>query len=239
MGVPSSFRGCPVFPAMFTGTAGASSCPPAEAALRAGVALLAPEPVPGAALLVLLPRALRALTLRQTRPGDTAGPVLLSDHRVRRHRGAGDGGSRIRGDQSLRRRRPDRPDRRGDHARRGGDGHDLDGLTAEPSLAGARADARSRLRSGIVAVRVSAVDVRVLLLDPDSPAAAIRAAEIGESPGSFGTGVRLTLDRAHLAAVIGGLPVGWLVVPCGASLAGRMIAAETQPPRGPAGRRGR
>ena len=64
--------------------------------------------------------------------------------------------------------------------------------------------------------------MRVLLLDPDSPAAAIRAAEIGESPDSFGTGIRLTPDRAHLAAVIGGLPVGWLVVPCGAFLAGRM-----------------
>lgn len=37
--------------------------------------------------------------------------------------------------------------------------------------------------------------MRVLLLDPDSPAAAIRAAEIGESPGSFGAGIRLALAR--------------------------------------------
>jgi hypothetical protein len=58
----------------------------------------------------------------------------------------------------------------------------LDGLAAEPPLARARADALSRLRSGIVAARESAAAVRVLLLDPYSPAAAIRAAEIGESP---------------------------------------------------------
>ena len=37
--------------------------------------------------------------------------------------------------------------------------------------------------------------MRVLLLDPDSPAAAIRAAEIGESPDSFGAGIRLALAR--------------------------------------------
>jgi hypothetical protein len=48
---------------------------------------------------------------------------------------------------------------------------------------------------GPLAARVSAVDVRVLLLDPDSLAAAIRAAEIGESPDSFGAGIRLALAR--------------------------------------------
>jgi hypothetical protein len=37
--------------------------------------------------------------------------------------------------------------------------------------------------------------VRVLLLDPDSPAAAVRAGEIGESPDSFGAGIRLALAR--------------------------------------------
>jgi hypothetical protein len=46
-----------------------------------------------------------------------------------------------------------------------------------------------------LAARGSAVDVRVLLLDPDSPAATIRAAEIGESPDSFGAGIRLALAR--------------------------------------------
>jgi hypothetical protein len=35
----------------------------------------------------------------------------------------------------------------------------------------------------------------MLLLDPDSPAAAIRAGEIGESPDSFGAGIRLALAR--------------------------------------------
>ena len=51
------------------------------------------------------------------------------------------------------------------------------------------------LLRGPLAAREAAVDVRVLLLDPDSPAAAIRAGEIGESPGSFGAGIRLALGR--------------------------------------------
>ena len=51
------------------------------------------------------------------------------------------------------------------------------------------------LLRGPLAARGSAVDVRVLLLDPDSPAAAIRAAEVGESPDSFGAGIRLALSR--------------------------------------------
>jgi transcriptional regulator with XRE-family HTH domain len=51
------------------------------------------------------------------------------------------------------------------------------------------------LLRGPLAARDTAVDVRVLLLDPDSPAAAIRAGEIGESPGSFGAGIRLALAR--------------------------------------------
>ncbi len=37
--------------------------------------------------------------------------------------------------------------------------------------------------------------VRVLLLDPDTPAATIRAAEIGESPEPFAAGIRLALAR--------------------------------------------
>ena len=48
--------------------------PPAGGCPKAGVTLLAPEPVSGAALPVLLPRALRALTLRQTRPGTARTP---------------------------------------------------------------------------------------------------------------------------------------------------------------------
>lgn len=52
----------------------------------------------------------------------------------------------------------------------------------------------SLLRGPLVA-RESVVDVRVLLLDPDSPAAAIRAAEIGESAESFTAGIRLALAR--------------------------------------------
>lgn len=51
------------------------------------------------------------------------------------------------------------------------------------------------LLRGPLTARESAVDVRVLLLDPDSPAAAIRAAEIGESRGSFAAGIRLALAR--------------------------------------------
>jgi transcriptional regulator with XRE-family HTH domain len=39
------------------------------------------------------------------------------------------------------------------------------------------------------------VHVRVLLLDPDSPAVAVRAAETGESPESFGAGIKMSLAR--------------------------------------------
>lgn len=49
------------------------------------------------------------------------------------------------------------------------------------------------LLRGPLAARETAVDVRVLLLDPDSPAAMIWAGEIGESPGLFGAGIRLSL----------------------------------------------
>jgi len=51
------------------------------------------------------------------------------------------------------------------------------------------------LLRGPLTARESPVDVRVLLLDPDSPAAAIRAAEIGESAESFAAGIRLALAR--------------------------------------------
>ena len=51
------------------------------------------------------------------------------------------------------------------------------------------------LLRGPLAARDTAVAVRVLLLDPDAPAAAIRAAEIGESAGSFAAGIRLSLAR--------------------------------------------
>lgn len=43
--------------------------------------------------------------------------------------------------------------------------------------------------------REAPVSVRVLLLSPDSPAAQLRAAEIGESTASFTAGIRLALTR--------------------------------------------
>lgn len=43
--------------------------------------------------------------------------------------------------------------------------------------------------------RESPVRVRVLLLDPDAPATASRAAEIGESAEAFAAGIRLALSR--------------------------------------------
>lgn len=74
----------------------------------------------------------------------------------------------------------------------------------------------SELR-GPLTGRSSPVRVRVLLLDPDSPAVAVRAAETGESPESFAAGIRMSLARlAELedhpvvrleAAVYSSLPV--------------------------------
>jgi hypothetical protein len=52
----------------------------------------------------------------------------------------------------------------------------------------------SQLR-GPLTERSSPVQVRVLLLDPDSPAVAVRAAETGESPESFAAGIRMSLAR--------------------------------------------
>jgi hypothetical protein len=51
------------------------------------------------------------------------------------------------------------------------------------------------LLRGPLTARHAPVEVRVLLLDPDSPSTAIRAAEIGESPESFTAGIRLSLAR--------------------------------------------
>src|SRR6266700_2624479 len=51
------------------------------------------------------------------------------------------------------------------------------------------------LLRGPLTSRESPVTVRVLLLDPDAPAAALRAAEIGESAESFAAGIRLSLAR--------------------------------------------
>lgn len=51
------------------------------------------------------------------------------------------------------------------------------------------------LLHGPLISRQTPVDVRVLLLDPGSPAAAVRAAEIGESAESFTAGIRLSLAR--------------------------------------------
>lgn len=66
---------------------------------------------------------------------------------------------------------------------------------------------------------VDAPTVRVLLLDPDSPATAVRAAEIGESPESLASGIRLTEARLRELTetcdmqvyLYGGLPT-WRIV---------------------------
>jgi hypothetical protein len=60
----------------------------------------------------------------------------------------------------------------------------------------------SLLRGPLIERRYASVRVRVLLLDPAAPAAARRAAEIGESAESFAAGIRDTLSLlADLAAV--------------------------------------
>ena len=51
------------------------------------------------------------------------------------------------------------------------------------------------LLRGPLEARTTPADVRVLLLDPDSPAVALRAAETGESPQAFAAGIRLALGR--------------------------------------------
>jgi hypothetical protein len=51
------------------------------------------------------------------------------------------------------------------------------------------------LLRGPLTRRTRPVRVRVLLLDPGSPSAAVRAAEIGESLESFAAGIRLSLAR--------------------------------------------
>jgi transcriptional regulator with XRE-family HTH domain len=48
---------------------------------------------------------------------------------------------------------------------------------------------------GPLSERETPVRVRVLLLDPDSPAVAVRAAETGESPAMFAAGIRMSLAR--------------------------------------------
>lgn len=55
---------------------------------------------------------------------------------------------------------------------------------------------RSRIRHRDTAVRV-------LLLDPDGEAALRRAAEIGETPGSFSAGIRLSIERLRDLAADG------------------------------------
>jgi len=48
---------------------------------------------------------------------------------------------------------------------------------------------------GPLTERDAPVRVRVLLLDPDSPAVGVRAAETGESAASFASGIRMSLAR--------------------------------------------
>jgi transcriptional regulator with XRE-family HTH domain len=48
---------------------------------------------------------------------------------------------------------------------------------------------------GPLSEREAPVRVRVLLLDPDSPAVAVRAAETGESEAMFAAGIRMSLAR--------------------------------------------
>lgn len=60
----------------------------------------------------------------------------------------------------------------------------------------------SLLRDPLSAPREQPVTVRVLLLDPDSPAAAHRAAEIGESAGSFTAGIRMAIARLEELAAL-------------------------------------
>jgi transcriptional regulator with XRE-family HTH domain len=58
----------------------------------------------------------------------------------------------------------------------------------------------SLLRGPLLDGRDRPADVRVLLLDPESPAVAVRAAETGESAEGFAAGIRLSLARlAELA----------------------------------------
>lgn len=75
----------------------------------------------------------------------------------------------------------------------------------------------SLLRGPLLDGREKSASVRVLLLDPDSPAVAVRAAETGESAEGFAAGIRLALARlgelaehplVHVqAAVYDSLPV--------------------------------
>jgi transcriptional regulator with XRE-family HTH domain len=52
----------------------------------------------------------------------------------------------------------------------------------------------SLLRSAL-SLRTKPIRVRVLLLDPDAPAVAVRASEIGESSDAFANGIRLSIAR--------------------------------------------
>lgn len=68
----------------------------------------------------------------------------------------------------------------------------------------------SMLRPSLVG-RAEPLRLRVLLLDPTCPAAERRAAEIGESPAAFASGIRLALDLLRELAVLPHLDVRvWL-----------------------------
>jgi transcriptional regulator with XRE-family HTH domain len=51
------------------------------------------------------------------------------------------------------------------------------------------------LLRGALAERTEEVRARVLLLDPDAPAAVVRAREVGERPDAFTAGIRLSISR--------------------------------------------
>lgn len=67
----------------------------------------------------------------------------------------------------------------------------------------------SLLRSSLARPSGERLRLRVLLLHPDCPALAIRAAEIGESPESMAIGVRLAAARVHDLADICDVQVHW------------------------------
>jgi hypothetical protein len=86
--------------------------------------------------------------------------------------------------------------------RRAGDADELDVLAVR--ALGIMGLNDSLLRPALLA-RTTPLKVRVLLLDPDCPLAARRAQEIGESPESFASGIRLALARLREVSSLNGV----------------------------------